>query len=90
MVSCCTIDWFFEWPQEALTAVATYLTSTIELPEENDCRGSVVRIISELHQSVTNTYSPEFEAIYKRKNFATPKNYLDFLANYDEFLGNNR
>jgi dynein heavy chain len=32
-------------------------------------------------------YSVEFDKIYKRKNFSTPKNYLDFLHNYIKFLG---
>jgi dynein heavy chain len=26
----------------------------------------------------------------KRKNFNTPKNYLDFLTNYKKLLGDNR
>ena len=42
-----------------------------------------------IHLSVQK-YSEDFEAIYKRKNFSTPKNYLDFIANYMQFLEQNR
>jgi dynein heavy chain len=28
--------------------------------------------------------------VYKRKNFSTPKNYLDFIDNYMKFLANKR
>jgi dynein heavy chain len=42
-----------------------------------------------IHQSVQE-YSVDFETIYKRKNFSTPKNYLDFIDNYIKFLANNR
>jgi len=42
-----------------------------------------------IHLSVQK-YSEDFEAIYKRKNFSTPKNYLDFIQNYMRFLEDNR
>jgi dynein heavy chain len=35
-------------------------------------------------------YSLEFDAIYKRKNYSTPKNYLDFINNYMNFLAKKR
>eukprot|EP00392_Amoebophrya_sp_AT5.2_P015196 g15395.t1 len=88
MVSCCTIDWFFSWPEEALLAVAEFFLGPVELPAEN--REMIAKTISYVHTSVTTSYSPEFEAKFKRRNFATPKNYLDYLANYAEFLELNR
>lgn len=38
-----------------------------------------------VHLSVQE-YSEEFDKVYKRKNFSTPKNYLDFIKNYIKFL----
>lgn len=35
-------------------------------------------------------FSADFEAQMKRKNFSTPKNYLDFLSNYQKYLELNR
>lgn len=31
IINCCTIDWFNEWPTEALLSVATNFMSKIEL-----------------------------------------------------------
>ena len=42
-----------------------------------------------VHLSVQD-YSEEFKAVYKRNNFSTPKNYLDFIDNYINFLKNKR
>lgn len=35
-------------------------------------------------------FSADFKAIYKRNNFSTPKNYLDFIKNYIGFLAEKR
>eukprot|EP00928_Gymnodinium_smaydae_P090380 TRINITY_DN7418_c2_g3_i1.p1 TRINITY_DN7418_c2_g3~~TRINITY_DN7418_c2_g3_i1.p1 ORF type:complete len:3325 (+),score=999.70 TRINITY_DN7418_c2_g3_i1:390-9977(+) len=88
MVAGCTIDWFFSWPSEALLSVAQYFLAQVQLPD--DQRSNINTMISDIHLSVTTKYSPEFEATYKRRNFATPKNFLDFLQNYTKFLDVNR
>ncbi len=43
----------------------------------------------EVHTSVQK-YSVDFELQLKRKNFSTPKNYLDFLNNYRTGLSKNK
>jgi len=88
LVAGCTIDWFFSWPDQALLAVAEHVLANVQLPEEN--KVGINQTMSYVHLSVTTTFSPDFEAKYKRRNFATPKNFLDFLANYTKFLENNR
>jgi dynein heavy chain len=87
-VSCCTIDWYFEWPEEALLSVADYFLQNVTLPDAN--RSDIAKIISYVHTSVTSNYSPSFEAKFKRRNFATPKNYLDFLDGYAGMLDQHR
>jgi dynein heavy chain len=42
-----------------------------------------------VHLSVQK-FSEDFKAIYKRNNFSTPKNYLDFIKNYMDFLAQKR
>lgn len=42
-----------------------------------------------VHLSVQQ-YSADFKAIYKRSNYSTPKNYLDFINNYIAFLRGKR
>jgi len=71
-----------------LLAVADYFMQSVNLPDQ--CRTDITSIISYVHRSVTSNYSPSFEVKFKRKNFATPKNYLDFLENYAQMLELNR
>ena len=87
LVSNTTIDWFFPWPIEALTDVANHFLEEVELPV--DCRTPVTEHITGVHLGVQK-YSLEFKEIYKRANFSTPKNYLDFITNYIKFLKDRR
>ena len=87
LVSNAQIDWFFPWPEEALISVAEYHLKDEDLPEE--FRPAITQHIVLVHSSVQE-YSREFEAQLKRRNFSTPKNYLDFLSNYRRMLGDNR
>jgi dynein heavy chain len=87
LVSSTTIDWFFAWPIEALSDVASYFLDPVELPE--DLRQPVTDHITRVHLSV-QAYSKEYEEVYKRKNYSTPKNYLDFILNYIKFLQDRR
>ena len=87
LVSNTSIDWFFPWPEDALSAVAQHFLVEVQLDDE--IRGSINDHVVLVHQSVQR-FSSEFENIYKRKNFSTPKNYLDFIQNYMSFLKKNR
>ena len=87
LISNTCIDWFFNWPEEALTSVATFYLQEQDLPNEN--RKSITDHIVLVHTSVQE-FSKEFEQQLKRKNFSTPKNYLDFLNNYSKLLNINR
>ena len=42
-----------------------------------------------VHLSVQK-FSLDFKNIYKRNNYSTPKNYLDFIKNYMTFLSDKR
>ena len=83
LVSCSSINWFFQWPEEALTAVAIYYLENEDLPKDH--RENITQHIVLVHSSI-EAYSKEFELKLKRRNFSTPKNYLDFLNNYKKML----
>lgn len=87
LVSNTNIDWFFPWPEDALTAVANNFMTSVELePEE---RSKVTDHLVMVHLSVQK-FSTEYKLVYKRDNFSTPKNYLDFISNYIKFLRDKR
>ena len=87
LISNTNVDWFFPWPEDALKAVANNFMGAVELSEDE--KAKVTDHLVLVHLSV-QTYSEEFKAIYKRNNFSTPKNYLDFIKNYASFLKDKR
>ena len=87
LVSSTSIDWFFPWPEEALTAVAGNFMGGVQL--EDDQRTKVTEHLVMVHLSVQK-FSNEYKTTYKRNNFSTPKNYLDFINNYINFLREKR
>lgn len=87
LVSSTNIDWFFQWPEDALTAVANNFMGNVQL--EDDERTKVTEHLVMVHLSVAK-FSDDFKNIYKRNNFSTPKNYLDFINNYILFLRDKR
>jgi dynein heavy chain len=87
LISNTNVDWFFPWPEDALTAVAENFMGVVDL--EGDQREKVTRHLVMVHLSVQK-FSVDFKNIYKRNNFSTPKNYLDFIQNYISFLGDKR
>ena len=81
LVNCCTIDWFNQWPEEALRSVAaSFLSEMADLGPEKIMDG-VISICVSLHQSVRDkckTYRTEMS----RYNYVTPKSYLELLSLY--------
>ena len=60
LVNCCTIDWFSEWPEEALLGVGRgqILAEDLELGDSLD---GCVEMFKEIHQSVERKSSEFYE-----------------------------
>lgn len=85
LVSCSAIDWFHEWPQEALESVSKRFLSEIEdLP--TNLVDSVSLFMSYVHTSVNNVSQIYLEN-EKRYNYTTPKSFLEQIALYGKLLG---
>lgn len=91
LVANTTIDWFFEWPEEALLSVSSYLMRDMNL--EENLKEIVYKHMIYVHLSVTRQYSKEAEALLKRHIYLTPKNFLDYIFNikkmFDSHIKNN-
>lgn len=87
MVNNSVIDWFEPWPEQALFSVATVFLAKQDLP--NEMREGIVEHMVKVHQSVRN-FSARFLEEQRRYNYVTPKNYLDFISNYQRSLLFNR
>ena len=89
LVNCCTIDWFSEWPLEALDSVAnTFLRDPLKSESEELVR-SVVDACVFIHQSVEKK-SKEFFETLRRYNYVTPTSYLELLQTFIRLLREKR
>jgi dynein heavy chain len=80
LVNCCSLDWFSEWPEEALISVASDQFQMIEF-EDDALRDNVVKMCTVVHQSVV-AESKNYLVQLRRHNHVTPTSYLELLDTY--------
>ena len=78
-MTCCTIDWFSEWPEEALRSVANNYIQDIPEVDNTELIPGLVSICVDIHQSVAKM-SDQFLAELSRHNYVTPTSYLELLS----------
>jgi len=85
LVNCCTIDWFSEWPHEALLSVSEAKIGSLDEPNISHVLDMCVFI----HQSVADIL-PEYYSETGRKSYVTPTSYLELLDTYNTLLVKNK
>ncbi|XP_076380407.1 dynein heavy chain at 89D [Megalopta genalis] len=84
LVNSTTIDWMFPWPEEALVAVANVtLRDNPNVPQ--DYRERLVEHMVYVHKTVCDS-TIDFQLKLRRRNYVTPKHYLDFINTYLKLL----
>lgn len=81
LVNNSTIDWFDDWPKEALLSVA-YKNLQMFTQSENT---NIVNILANVFNDMHNSVSQATKMFYKRMKryyYVTPKSYLEFLKLY--------
>ncbi|RUS78759.1 hypothetical protein EGW08_013475 [Elysia chlorotica] len=88
LVNCCTIDWFSQWPSDALKSVATsFLDDIVEVDNSDKVlMDGLVVMCQEIHESVTKN-SAKFLAEMSRYNYVTPTSYLELLGIFSKLIG---
>lgn len=80
LVGSSSIDWVYPWPQQALYAVANvFLSEHPSIPADH--KTEIVAHVVHVHYSLVY-YSQQFLLKLRRRNFVTPKHYLDYIATY--------
>lgn len=82
-MNCTTIDWFSEWPPDALEAVASKFLAEIDMTEE--VRTSCSQMVMIFHTS-TQTSAAKFESELKRIYYVTPTSYLELINTFKTLL----
>ncbi|XP_065334425.1 dynein beta chain, ciliary-like [Cloeon dipterum] len=84
LTSCSSIDWFHEWPKEALISVSSRFLKDLEVLHP-DLRTSAAEFLAHVHTSV-NTASHSYLNATRRFNYTTPKSYLEQISLYSKLL----
>ncbi|KAG6554407.1 hypothetical protein Mapa_004324 [Marchantia paleacea] len=87
LVNCCTIDWFSEWPEEALRSVASRFVSEIDIDES--LHQHVRDMCMMFHQQSVDL-SKLFLQEQQRHFYITPTSYLQLLSTYNHLLTERR
>ncbi|XP_046533401.1 dynein axonemal heavy chain 17 [Equus quagga] len=88
VVNCTAIDWFHEWPEDALVSVsARFLEETEGIRPE--VKTSISLFMSYVHTTV-NEMSKVYLATERRYNYTTPKTFLEQIKLYQNLLAKKR
>ena len=84
IVNCTSINWFHDWPQEALMSVSKkFLDEQKSLPKE--IIPPIGEFMAHVHNSSTQM-SKTYLANNKRYNYTTPKSFLELINLYVKIL----
>lgn len=88
IINCTSIDWFHEWPRDALIDVANRFLSEIEF-ESDEIREQISYYMAEVHQSIERA-NEDFLTMERRYNYTTPTSYLELINFYKSLLDTKR
>eukprot|EP00771_Trimastix_marina_P003253 gnl/Trimastix_PCT/4478.p1 GENE.gnl/Trimastix_PCT/4478~~gnl/Trimastix_PCT/4478.p1 ORF type:complete len:2540 (-),score=952.78 gnl/Trimastix_PCT/4478:132-6824(-) len=89
LVTCCTIDWFDPWPDNALRSVADFKLKDTDLGENDEIRGPVVDMCVFIHQSVERA-TERYIRVLRRHNAVTPMSFLELISTFKRILDKKR
>ncbi|XP_052825334.1 dynein beta chain, ciliary isoform X1 [Octopus bimaculoides] len=84
ITNCTSINWFHEWPQEALISVSQRFLQEANLLSEEKCQ-SVSNFLAYAHKTV-NDISVLYLQNERRYNYTTPKSFLEQIKLYVNLL----
>ncbi|XP_036933614.1 dynein heavy chain 6, axonemal [Acanthopagrus latus] len=88
LVNCCTIDWFVQWPREALLSVSQAFFQNVDFVNEEQKQNFSAMCV-EIHVSVTDM-AERFHSELRRRYYTTPTSYLELINLYLSMLEDKR
>uniref|UniRef100_A0A8C8RP36 Dynein axonemal heavy chain 6 n=1 Tax=Pelusios castaneus TaxID=367368 RepID=A0A8C8RP36_9SAUR len=88
LVNCCTIDWFVQWPREALLSVSRTFFLNVDFGRD-ELKEKVSVMCVDIHLSVTEM-ADRYYAELRRRYYTTPTSYLELINLYLSMLGEKR
>eukprot|EP00742_Colponemidia_sp_Colp-10_P007071 GILJ01007591.1.p1 GENE.GILJ01007591.1~~GILJ01007591.1.p1 ORF type:complete len:2165 (-),score=376.69 GILJ01007591.1:179-6499(-) len=84
LINCSTLDWYTQWPKQALLSVSTKYLADAPLPSA-EIRTAIAEMCVDIHSSSQETAQRFFEEL-RRPVYTTPKSYLDLISLYVAML----
>uniref|UniRef100_A0A8C4FET8 Dynein axonemal heavy chain 6 n=1 Tax=Catagonus wagneri TaxID=51154 RepID=A0A8C4FET8_9CETA len=84
LVNCCTIDWFVQWPREALLSVSKTFFSNVDTVNV-ELREKLSLMCVNVHLSVSNMAERYYMEL-RRRYYTTPTSYLELINLYLSML----
>ncbi|XP_063150960.1 dynein axonemal heavy chain 6 [Candoia aspera] len=88
LVNCCTIDWFVQWPREALLSVSRTFFMHVDLGTDR-MKEKLSIMCVDIHMSVTEM-AEQYYAELRRRYYTTPTSYLELINLYLSMLAEKR
>jgi dynein heavy chain len=89
LVSCCTIDWFMDWPVEALVEVGTKFLEEEKNLSDPEVKASLAQAFGIAHADVVVATAKMKENV-GRYNYVTPTSFLELVKGYRSLLSEKR
>jgi dynein heavy chain len=87
LINCCTIDWFHEWPDDALELVAHKFLDDVEINDQ--IRHHVVNMCKLFHKNLLDLSAKFYDELHRR-NYVTPTSYLELIKTFKDLLDKKR
>ncbi|XP_016058014.1 PREDICTED: dynein heavy chain 6, axonemal [Miniopterus natalensis] len=88
LVNCCTIDWFVQWPKEALLSVSETFFSNVGIGSD-ELKEKLSLMCVNVHLSVSNMAERYYTEL-RRRYYTTPTSYLELINLYLTMLSDKK
>ncbi|XP_075319652.1 dynein axonemal heavy chain 6 [Odontesthes bonariensis] len=88
LVNCCTIDWFVQWPREALLSVSQAFFQDVDFGSD-ELKQRFSAMCVEIHMGVSDM-AEHFYLELRRRYYTTPASYLELINLYLSMLDKKR
>lgn len=85
LINCTSIDWFHEWPEDALVGVAQRFLNEVTILPSEEIRESLARHMAFVHGSIGEA-NIRMRIQQRRNNYTTPTSFLELIKFYTTLL----
>jgi len=85
LINCTSIDWFHEWPEDALVGVAQRFLNEVTILPSEEIRESLAKHMAFVHGSIGEA-NIRMRIQQRRNNYTTPTSFLELIKFYTTLL----